>query len=109
MQRKDGSGQRSGSETSVIEKEPTVIVKLDRGGGYEQRVQIRTPEGAARHVLDRHLDLAIDPAIRRTPGDPPTAPVRGPDIAFGIDRRPVRHAGARIDHREDAAVRDGAR
>src|SRR5581483_7726943 len=54
--------------------------------------QVRAAEGACRHVVDRHFDHAIEPAVRRHADDAAAAIAGVPEVPGAVHRRAVRAA-----------------
>src|SRR3546814_1732486 len=81
---------------------PRGLVEIDSRGGDVEAVELGSAEGAARDLRDRHLDDAVDLAVRREAGEPPAVPVRNPEAAFGVAGHAVGIAVAFGNGGEDA-------
>ena len=88
----NASRHRGFGETGVVHLDPAAIEEFDRRAGHKERVHAFAAERATRDFCDRHLDLAIDAAIRGVAGDARTSPMRRPQISLGVDRGAVRNA-----------------
>ena len=70
--------------------------------------QIRSPERNRGHVCGRQFDDAVEPAIRCDADDASATEPRIPEIAVGVDRRPVGFPGDYPFREKDTAIPDFA-
>ena len=78
------------------------------GAGNVDDVEVGAAEHRAGHLLEGHLDGALQRAVGREAGEAPAVPARVPDMAFRIDGGAVGDARRAAGAGEDALVRERA-